>query len=75
VVPWEQKVTGNVALTCRYYGISRPDFCTWYRRYQPEAPAGVRDRSRRLLPCPHETRSEVAGKMSKVQTGGTAMTI
>jgi excisionase family DNA binding protein len=28
-----------VALTCRYYGISRQVFYRWYRRYQTEGPA------------------------------------
>jgi transposase-like protein len=28
-----EEITGNVALTCRYYGISRQCFYTWKRRY------------------------------------------
>jgi transposase-like protein len=28
-----EKITGNVALTCRYYGISRQCFYIWRRRY------------------------------------------
>jgi hypothetical protein len=28
-----EEVTGNVAMTCRYYGISRQAFYTWKRRY------------------------------------------
>ena len=28
-----EEITGNVALTCRYYGISRRVFYTWHRRY------------------------------------------
>jgi transposase-like protein len=27
-----EEVTGNVSLTCRYYGISRQCFYTWRRR-------------------------------------------
>ena len=28
-----EEITGNVSLTCRYYGISRQCFYTWKRRY------------------------------------------
>jgi hypothetical protein len=37
-----REVTGNVAMTCRYYGISRQVFYTWYR-YETEGLAGLRD--------------------------------
>jgi transcriptional regulator of acetoin/glycerol metabolism len=36
IIKHAQKVTGNVAMTCRYYGISRQVFYTWLRRYQAE---------------------------------------
>jgi transposase-like protein len=36
IIRHAQEVTGNVALTCRYYGISRQVFYRWYRRYQAE---------------------------------------
>ena len=29
-----EEVTGNVALTCRYYGITRQVFYLWRRRYE-----------------------------------------
>ena len=29
-----EEVTHNVAKTCRYYGISRNTYYTWYRRYK-----------------------------------------
>jgi hypothetical protein len=29
-----EEITGNVSLTCRYYGISRQCFYTWRRRHQ-----------------------------------------
>jgi transposase len=63
IIRHAQEVTGNVAQTCRYYGISRQIFYTWLRRYQAEGPAGLRDRSRRPLHCPRETPSEVVGKI------------
>ena len=28
-----EEVTGKVAVTCRYYGVSRQYFYTWKRRY------------------------------------------
>jgi transposase-like protein len=31
-----QEVTGNVAMNCRHYGISRQVFCTWLRRYEAD---------------------------------------
>jgi transposase len=63
IIRHAQQVTGNVALTCRYYGISRTVFYTWHWRYQAEGLAGLRDRSRRPQHCPHETPSEVVGKI------------
>jgi transposase InsO family protein len=68
IIRHAQEVTGNVALTCRYYGISRQVFCTWMRRYQAEGLAGLRDRSRRPLHCPHETPSEVVEKIICLRT-------
>ena len=50
-------------MTCRYYGISRQVFYTWYRRYETEGLAGLRDRSTRPAHCPHETPAEVVAKI------------
>jgi transposase InsO family protein len=58
-----EEVTCNVALTCRYYGITRQAFYLWRRRYQAEGLTGLRDRSKRPLACPHETSTEVVGKI------------
>jgi hypothetical protein len=57
IIRHAREVTGNVALTCRYYGM------TWLRRYQADGVAGLRDRSKRPLHCPHETPAEVVGKI------------
>jgi transposase len=57
------EVTGNVAMTCRYFGISRPTFYTWLRRYEEFGEDGLRDRSSRPKHCPHETDAEVVGKI------------
>jgi transposase-like protein len=37
-----EEITGNVALTCRYYGISRQCFYTWRRRYDADGLDGLR---------------------------------
>jgi transposase-like protein len=54
-----EEVTGNVALTCRDYGISRQVFSTWRRRYDEHGPDGLRDRSKRpqVSPTPPALRS------------------
>ncbi|WSW00664.1 leucine zipper domain-containing protein [Streptomyces sp. NBC_01006] len=58
-----EEVTGNVALTCRYYGISRPCFYKWLRRYQDEGLEGLRDRSSKPHHCPHATEADVVNKI------------
>lgn len=39
--------TRNAGFVCRRCGISRPTLRKWWRRYQDEGEAGLRDRSRR----------------------------
>ena len=34
VIRHAQEVTGSVAQTCRYYGISRQTYYSWFRRYE-----------------------------------------
>jgi transposase-like protein len=58
-----EEITGNVALTCRYYGISRQVFYTWRRRYDAHGLDGRRDRSHRPHISPNATRTEVVGKI------------
>jgi transposase InsO family protein len=58
-----EEITGNVALTCRYYGISRQVFYTWRRRYDAEGLDGLWDRCHRPQVSPNATRTEVAGKI------------
>ena len=57
------EVTGNVAQTCRYYGISRQAFYKWRRRYEAMGDVGLRDRSSRPLHSPNATSTEVVGKV------------
>ena len=47
-----EEVSGNVAATCRYYGISRPTFYKWLRRYEELGEDGLRDRSSRAAALP-----------------------
>ena len=58
-----EEVSGNVAATCRYYGISRQRFYRWQRRYEELGLAGLRDRSKRPHHCPNATSDEVIGKV------------
>jgi transposase-like protein len=58
-----EEITGNVALTCRYYGISRQVFYKWRRRYDADGLEGLRDRSHRPHVSPGTTRTEVVGKI------------
>jgi transposase len=56
-------VSGNVAGTCRHYGISRQALYEWLRRYEELGVEGLRDRSRRPHVSPNATSSEVVGKI------------
>jgi transposase len=58
-----EEITGNVSLTCRYYGISCQVFYTWRRRYDADGLDGLRDRSHRPQVSPNATRTEVVGKI------------
>ncbi len=58
-----EEVTGNVAQTCRYYGISRNTFYKWKRRYEEQGEQGLRDRSSCPRRSPRATSAEVVGKI------------
>ena len=58
-----ERVTGNVAATCRYYGISRSLFYTWQRRFDAEASTGSKARSRRPRTSPNATHTELVEKI------------
>ncbi|MEV0704911.1 leucine zipper domain-containing protein [Saccharopolyspora sp. NPDC050389] len=58
-----EEVSGNVAMTCRYYGISRPGYYKWLHRYETEGVDGLRDRSKRPRTSPNTTRAEVVDKI------------
>ena len=58
-----EEVTGNVAMTARYFGISRQVYYLWLRRYRAEGLEGLRARSHRPKTCPHATDTEVIEKI------------
>src|SRR4051794_41185905 len=58
-----EEVSGGVAATCRYYGISRTRVYRWHRRYEDQGLAGLRDRSKRPHHSPNATAEEVIGKV------------
>lgn len=63
IIQHAEEVTGNVAMTCRYYGISRPTYYTWLRRYREQGVDGLRDLSRRPIHSPNATHVDVVGKI------------
>jgi transposase len=58
-----EEVSGNVAATCRYYGISRQCYYGWLRRYEANGLEGLKDRSSRPHRSPRLTQAEVIEKI------------
>jgi hypothetical protein len=56
-------VTGNVSLTCRYFGITRQAITSGSVVTKEHGLEGLRDRSRRPHVSPDATRAEVVGKI------------
>ena len=54
-----EEVSGNVAATCRYYGISLQCYYGWLRRYEAAGLDGLKDRSSRPHHSPRMTQAEV----------------
>lgn len=63
IIRHAQEVTGNVALTCRYYGITRQAYYKSLRRYEELGVAGLRERSSRPHASPRTTKEEVVAKI------------
>ena len=63
IIHHAQEVSGSVAQTCRYYGITRQTYYHWFRRYVPLGKSGLRDRSDRPHHSPRATSEEVVGKI------------
>jgi len=58
-----EEVSGSVAKTCRYYGVSRSCFYKWLERYRELGADGLRDRSQKPLNCPFAIKDDVVGKI------------
>ena len=58
-----QEVSGNVAASCRYYGISRECYYRWLRRYEADGLEGLKDRSHRPHHSPRATQAKVIEKI------------
>lgn len=58
-----EEVSGSVAATCRYYGISRQCYYRWQRRYEAEGLEGLKDRSSAPHHMPTATEAEVVEKI------------
>jgi hypothetical protein len=56
-----------VALTCRYFGITRQSFYTWKRRYDELRDEGLKDRSRRPKTTPNATHVDVIVAHARVE--------
>lgn len=63
VLQHAEEVSGSVAATCRYYGISRTVFYRWKKRYEEEGLDGLKDRSSAPMHCPNVTSPEVVAKI------------
>jgi transposase-like protein len=59
VLQHAEEISGSVAATCRYYGISRTVFYRWKKRYEDEGLDGLKDRSSAPMHCPNVTSPEV----------------
>ncbi|MFI0712227.1 helix-turn-helix domain-containing protein [Streptomyces inhibens] len=57
-----EEVSGSVAATCRYYGISRQCYYIWLRRYEAEGLEGLKDRSSAPHHTPHAIKADVVEK-------------
>jgi transposase len=63
VLQHAEEVTGNVAMTCRYFGITRQTFYAWKRRYDELGEEGLKPLSKRPKVSPNATRVDVVGKI------------
>ncbi len=70
LVAWRMKVLHyaadgprRVAQTCRHFGISRPTFYKWKKRYAADQAAGLSDRPRTPRRSPRATSPDVVSKI------------
>lgn len=58
-----EEVSGSVAATCRYFGITRTAYYMWRKRYEEEGFEGLKDRSSVPHRSPNATSAEVVEKI------------
>jgi transposase len=58
-----EEVSGNVAATCRCYGISRQCYYGWLRRFEADGLDGLKDRSQRPRHSPRATQAGIVEKI------------
>jgi transposase len=58
-----EEVSGNVAATCRSYGISRQCYYGWLRRFEADGLDGLKDRSQRPHHSPRATQADIVEKI------------
>jgi len=63
VLRHESEVTGNIARTCRHFGVSRRWFYKWRARYAAHGEAGLCDQSTVPRRSPRATPREVVSKV------------
>lgn len=60
---YAEEISGNIAATCRCYGISRTVFYEWRNRFDELGPEGLRDRSSRPHHSPTATKGEAVERI------------
>ena len=63
VLPHVEEISGNIAASCRYYGVSRRAYHHWLKRYEAEGFEGLKDRSSTPRRSPTATDAEVIEKI------------
>jgi helix-turn-helix protein len=65
-----EEITGNAAVTCPYFGVTRQTYYTWLCRYETQGIDGLRDSSRRRRHSPTAAGPGVIDKiLSQVLVG------
>ncbi len=63
VLHWASDRPRSVVKTCRHFGLSRPTFYKWKKRFETLGAAGLADRPRTPLSSPQATKPEVVSKI------------
>jgi len=57
----------SLSCLCREYEITRPTGYLWLRRFREQGVAGIAERSRRPLSCPHQTSGVVEARIVELR--------